>query len=662
MAGISYQSWGWNRGHDPEWNIADVAVTTTQFEWLVTCFVPSTSYAYEINVNGVMKHCGPVFLVGLPPAITPPTPVTSVSAVITSGDMQAGASQPYTNIYSRGDYIYLQQPDGNSGIYSEADYTFETMQDFYDAMDNGEILPITPDVYFDVYVNGSDKPSLFVNWTAGEDLSPVMLTPKVWIGCESLITLIPDITTQEGINAPNPAAWNVDSAGAQSYGGSYSITFLAIQQHFEQYLNAVSKLERWGFNGDPEYVRLYLRMDYGDQIGELYRVGINIDGSTQENYKVPDSSLNATYDTYVRIHAGEPDYVPPEDPEGYPSGTNADDDGPGKYDPDNIPDPDDFTDPVGFDGNAVLTTTYALSDATLQNIGQKLWSQDYFNVLKIQTNPIENIVAVKHFPFAMTGSSQEVKVGDVAFGINGDKVPSVKTLSIGSYTYTGHFKNYLDLSPFTLVKIHLPYIGLFQLDPADILGCKLGVKYYVDLVTGQCMAKLILDEKLNGKSIPYMTVFGQMGVDIPLTSTDRVQAEIRAASASVSAMGSVVGHLMGGDALGAAVSGATGALNIAGADYTSQRTASQSPVCAAFDTQDVYMLIERPASEYVETQSGTPSGYKHLHGQPSNKYRYLRSYPAGSFVQVDRRADLKFAMTSEENAMLEQLLTEGVYI
>ena len=74
------------------------------------------------------------------------------------------------------------------------------------------------------------------------------------------------------------------------------------------------------------------------------------------------------------------------------------------------------------------------------------------------------------------------------------------------------------------------------------------------------------------------------------------------------------------------------------------------------------MLIERPASEYVETQSGTPSGYKHLHGQPSNKYRYLRSYPAGSFVQVDRRADLKFAMTSEENAMLEQLLTEGVYI
>ena len=186
----------------------------------------------------------------------------------------------------------------------------------------------------------------------------------------------------------------------------------------------------------------------------------------------------------------------------------------------------------------------------------------------------------------------------------------------------------------------------------------------MDLVTGQCMAKLLLDEQANGKAIPFMSVYGNMGVDIPLSATDRVQTEIRASGAAISAMGSIAGHLMGGDALGAAVNGAAGALNIAGADYTTQRTASQSPVCCAFDTQDVFIMIERPASEYVENRD-TPSGYKHLHGLPSNKYKPLNDYPAGTFVQVDARTDLVFdtmGATGDENRMLEEQLKAGVYI
>ena len=34
----------------------------------------------------------------------------------------------------------------------------------------------------------------------------------------------------------------------------------------------------------------------------------------------------------------------------------------------------------------------------------------------------------------------------------------------------------------------------------------------------------------------------------------------------------------------------------------------------------------------------------------------------GVFVAVDRRTDIKVAMTAEENAMLERLLIEGVYV
>ena len=654
MAGLTYQSWGWNRGHDPEWVIGDVAIITTQFEWMVTCAVKDPNRPYQISVDGNLKWCSVIYCVGVPPAITPPTPVTSVTGVYSSGDTTAGIPQPYTNIYSRGDYIWLEQPAGNSGIYSEPDYEFDTLQEFYDAIDNGDIHQIKPAVYFDVYINGSDRPSLYVNWTAGEDLSPVELVPEVWIGCEGSNLVTPEyVTIDNSYKEPNTASWHINSAGSQSYGGSYSTTYLTIEEYFGG-LPVMKipgeKLVQWGFDGVPDFVNLYLRMRYGEGRGDLFNVAINRDGTLNSNTKVADSASTDQFDTYVRIHFGEPDYVLPEDDDDYPGGTDIDDEGPGRYDPDDPPPIEDFEDDEGqgFDGNAVLTRTYAVSASTLHNIGQKLWTQAYFNVLKVQSNPIENIVSVKGLPMEFTGTAEEIKVGDIAFGINGDKVASVHKISIGSVKYTGYYGNYLDLGPYTKTKVNLPYIGLVEVDPADIFNSTLSVDYVIDLVTGQCMAILTID------GIPYMNVTGQMGFDIPITATDRVQTELRVASAAITAVGGAAGHLIGGDILGAGVGGASSALSLMGADYTSQRTASPSPACASFANHMVYLLIERPLYE------GESAGYKHLHGYPCHKYMKLGSL--SGFVAVDRRTDINIAMTSEENAMLEQLLTEGVYI
>lgn len=543
----------------------------------------------------------------------------------------------------------------------EPQYHFDSLQMLMTAIDNGDIRPILPDVYFDIYINGTDKPSISVNWTAGEELSPVLLKPRVWLRAEAKVPLAPEVVEYQGYNVPNATgAWNVDYAGEQNYGGSYSTTYLSIMAAFEGYLNAVSKVEQWGFDGVPDYVGFYLRMDYGDDtMGELHRVSITTDGQGSST-AIADSG-NANYSTYVRFHAGEPDYELPDDDSSYPTGTGADGQGNGRYDPNDLPDLPAFEESagIGFDGNAVLTKTYSVSAQTLQNVGQKLWTQSYFNVLKIQNNPIENIVAVKHFPFETTGTSEEIKVGDVAFGVNGDKVPSVVKKVIGTCKYSGHFGNFLDLSPYTICKLNLPYIGLIQLDASDLFNSTLKVEYVIDLVTGQCMAILTLD------GIPYMNCCGNMGVDVPLTSTDRVQTELKAASATISAVGGSAGQIIAGNVGGGVVSGASAALSIAGADYNSQRTAQQSPACASFENHKVFLQIERPL------YNPESEGYKHLHGYPTHKYMTLQAlYNAadsaqknrGVFVAVDRRADIKIAMTAEENRMLEELLTGGVYI
>ena len=678
MAARSYDWWVAPYGSGDGWKKGTSTLTTTS-SYIVFVGITGGNEYYGIDkvVDGETYTSMGIYAVTDKDIIQPSHDpfVSSVVSDITHNPAGAGFIYPgynKTHLTQRGNYWYGEYVVVGaqiSGTRSVVDYSFETEAEFFEALDNGEITPIDQTVYFDIYVNGTDKPSIMANWTAGEGLG-VSLSPRVWIGCEDLDPLLPEYVTdtETGLVDVNNARWNEDSAGSFSYGGSYDTTYLTIQQHFEQYLNPISKMQVWGLNGEPEYVKLYLRMvdptpgEGLDGIGQLATVTINKDG-TASYIMVDGSSASPGFYTVVRLHLQEePDYVLPDEDPDYPHGSNIDGDGPGKYDPDNIPDPDDFTTPGGFDGNNVLTKTYAVSSATLQNIGQKLWSQDYFNVLKIQNNPMENIVSVKYFPFSQTGTNEEIKVGDIAFGINGIKVPSVYTKVIGHYKHIGHFKSFLDYAPYTAVKLFLPYIGWIQLDPADIMGCELYVTYYIDLVTGQCMARLRLDENQDGKAMPFMTCFGNMGVDIPLSASDRVQTEIRAISSGVSALGGLQGHLIQGPAgFGGAIgSVAQGALNIAGMDYTSQRTSNQSPVCSTFDCQDVYVMVERPAEEYVEPSADT--GYKHLHGYPTNKYLTLSKIPAGKFVQVDMRTDLQIAATSEENAMLERMLTEGVYV
>ena len=648
------------------WTKGQLTYNTTS-PYIITAIVTNVSPGGTFVVDGETVHANELFFISpedpIQPSVDPYVSYTTVATVT------FGTNPPPITMAAGGTKISGMWVDGyySAGAYFAgaytADYVFETYQDLYDALEAGEIVPINTVVYFDVYIDGTDQPSLFVNWTAGEDLSPVTLTPKLWprVGC--LIPIGPEIGIDEetGLHIPNyDSRWDIGAPNEYSYAGSVGTNYVQIYNDFEQYLNPISKVQQWGIDGIPNDVGWFMQMNDGDRIGEIWKVVIEKDGTPSATL-VADSTNTDAYKTFVRFHTGEPDYELPDDDPDYPGGSNIDDDGPGAYNPDDIPDPDDFTTPNGFDGNSILTTTYAVSASDLINIGNKLWSQAYFNVLKIQSNPIENIVSVKAFPFAQTGTSASVKVGDIDFGVTGAKVSSVWTKKFtNTYTYLGKYGNFLDFAPFTKVKIFLPYIGFCELDPAEIYGRKLSVEYVVDLVTGQCMARLFTDANAQGKGIPFQSFYGNMGIDIPLTATDRVQTEIRSATATFSAAAGAAGHIMGGDMLGAAVKGATGALNVAGMDTNSQRTSAQSPVCGSFDCQDIYIIVIRPAADVIAENSRT--GYEHLHGYPTNKYMKLSSIGEGKFVQVDRRTDIKIAATSEENALLEQLLMEGVYV
>lgn len=521
---------------------------------------------------------------------------------------------------------------------------------------------------FDVYVDGvigENGPNIAVKWhntNPDTALSFGLLKPHVWGWSVRDYSGEPQVDPiKKDLHncwIPDPQFMQMDTKYDWDSSG-YQSDYVGAANRWNSGYSNIQRVQMYGPDGIPDHLRYYLRFDYTlptdlTQVqGDLWYVDIpyHYTGAVYiEPHKVNDSIYLAPYDTEVNVIGGAPPQGPPDDQDGgddgEDSGGGTGDTGP--YDQDGYVDMTDG-DSVGFPGNAVLTKTYALTDVILQNIGNKLWSQSYFDVLKIQTNPIENVISVKWFPMSLSGTSEEVQIGDVGFGVNGLRIGTMyqKTLNTYKYEPTSKRPGYLSCTPYSVVKLHLPYCGVVQLDASEIMYKTLGVKYVVDLVCGDIIVLLTLDGN------PYMNVSGKMGVDIPLTATNRVQTELSVASRTLSAVMGASGHMLGGDIAGGAASAASGIISLVGMDYSTQRTSTHSPACASFENRYVFL-------EIIHCPARISEGYKSRHGYPSHTFTTLNNL--SGFVKIDTRTTINVAMTEEENRMLEEIMTEGFYL
>lgn len=522
--------------------------------------------------------------------------------------------------------------------------------------------PVLNDLTFHVYIDGTKDPNVAIRWTAdvSDSFSLQLINPMVW--CKPEDTIYYNTREIDGYVVPNEAAPDM-TKHANTWAGSYGSPYLTEFSECAEPFNTVTRVIYFGVDGIANQMYYLLRFNQraieGDtsvvKFGDLFIVTVPRDVNSAEDIgvqRVSASSMEVDFTSNVTIHIGTPEDETPDDDPDYPSGEDYDGTGPGPYNPED-PKPD-FTQyaRTGFTGKAVLTKSYVMDAAVLANVGSKLWSQSYFDVLKIQNNPIENIVGVKWFPFSQTGVSQEIKVGNVGFGINAGVVDTLYTINAGSTKYTAQDPakpTFLDMSPYTTLKLHLPFCGTVQLDATECLNRTISVKYVVDLVAGDCIAFVFLD----GGQMPYMEISGNVGVDIPLTSSNRIQTEMKAASTAISAVTGAAGHIMTHDYLGAASDAVQGGLSVAGMDYSTQRTSAHSSACSSKGNGAVFLEIWRPAFTVSE-------GFKQRHGWPCHKFTTLSSLPG--FIKCDGRTRIDFAMTQRENEMLEGLLTDGVYI
>lgn len=331
------------------------------------------------------------------------------------------------------------------------------------------------------------------------------------------------------------------------------------------------------------------------------------------------------------------------------------------YEEDKYEDKDETSDTIedstGYNTAGLLTNTYALTPQRTQQIGERLWSAGIFDQFELINNsPIENIVSAKAFPFPIEGELNDIYCGNVDMKVDGllvsDNWNGFKR-TIGEIKVEGYYECFLDYEPFTKLAIFLPFIGFKMLDCSLFMGKYLKVVYIVDIVTGACKAVLYAD------GTPVNSFDGEIGIDIPLTASNRAQVEAGYISSFIDTIGNVASlpeavASGGGGAVGGVTNVAGGIWDaIASNQFHAQTGGGVSPQCSAFETRDCFLIYDRPMYQEI-------SQFAHTHGKLCRLSRRIGGL--SGFTMVTPQVDLSgVPCTEAEEKELRSILTTGFY-
>lgn len=288
------------------------------------------------------------------------------------------------------------------------------------------------------------------------------------------------------------------------------------------------------------------------------------------------------------------------------------------------------------------SSLWSIYNPTLEQVnqfGSWLWSSNFVEQLKkLFSDPMQAIIGLHkiYSPVQTSG------VGTIKCGYLDSAVPSklvseqYTTVDCGSVDLQEYFGNVFDYSPYTEVSIYLPFIGIRQLDPSDVMRSTISVKYHIDVLTGACLAEVNVQRDAAVGTL--YTFSGDAAVRYPVSS------------------GSYMGIVSG--LIGVATSVVSGNLLPALGGVTRlhtnvDRSGSFTGNAGAMGSKVPYIIISRP-------QTAMADKFETLSGYPSNTYTQLSA--CKGFTQVKYCHVENLNATDAEKKEIERLLKEGVIL
>lgn len=292
---------------------------------------------------------------------------------------------------------------------------------------------------------------------------------------------------------------------------------------------------------------------------------------------------------------------------------------------------------------------YKLTAAQVGELGRFLWSQSFFDgIIKNYASPFENIIALNILPINIIGLADTVKVGNLNTFVSCQKISGqFLDMNFGSIKIPKIFGNQLDFAPETDCEIYLPYIGYRKIDLDAASGGTLTLRYRVDLLSGECIAMIRVEQtdRYNHNSVEYF-FNGNCAVRLPISGADYNQMYAQLVSGAISTgVGAATGNPL---------SMMAGMSSILTAKPKYERSGSIVGSPGYLGVQDAFILLNSP----VQSIAGN---IKHLEGLRSNVNVSFAGLTG--FQQIESyvpTADLAAACTLEELDEIKTLLMEGV--
>ena len=319
--------------------------------------------------------------------------------------------------------------------------------------------------------------------------------------------------------------------------------------------------------------------------------------------------------------------------------------------PVNPPDTGSGDTPAVVPASGSASALYAIYNPTLEQInsfGAWLWSDNFVDqIKKLFNDPMQAIIGLhKIYATPATGGEQNIKVGYLDSGVPSKVVSDqYTTIDCGTVTLSEYFHNVFDYSPYTQINLYLPFIGIVNLDNADVMRSSIHIVYHVDVLSGACLAEVkVTRDGAGGTLYQYA---GNASVTLPISSGSYMG--IVASIASIA--GGIAGTIAsGGAALPMLASAAGSALN---ARAKVEHSGSFSGNAGAMGGKIPYLIISRP-------QVALADNFQKYIGYPANYTTKLSN--CSGYVKVLECHIENVNATNTELAEIESLLKEGIIV
>lgn len=294
-----------------------------------------------------------------------------------------------------------------------------------------------------------------------------------------------------------------------------------------------------------------------------------------------------------------------------------------------------------------LWAIYNPTQDQLKQFGAWLWADDFVEqIKKIFADPMQAIIGLhKVYSPVSTSGTQNIQVGYLDSGVS-SKVVSEQyvTIDCGSVDLLEYFGNVFDYSPYTNVKLYLPFIGIVDLSTEDVLRSTISIEYGVDVLTGACLAMVSVKRDNTGGVLYQYS--GNCAVTYPISSGSYMGVM----SGILGVAGSIAGVLSGGALLPMVGAGIASAMS---AKTVVQHSGSFSGNAGAMGGKIPYLIVTRPITNL-------PTRMEQIEGIPSNISGVVGDYTG--YTKFKRIIVKNVPCSLTEVQLIEQLLTEGIYL